>query len=313
MPRIINLTIDAAQHGKRFDQAMAVLLPELSRSRIQRWIKNGALTLNDNHVSAKQKVTIGDSIRGTIIDISEASDSAEDMALAIVHEDDSIIVIDKPAGLVVHPGAGNHQGTLLNALLFHYPELQHIPRAGIVHRLDKDTSGLLVVAKTLEAQFGLVQQLQARTVKRHYMALVIGELLGGGKIEASIGRCRNDRLRMAVVQGGKQALTHYSIVRRYRGLTLLECRLATGRTHQIRVHMASIRHTLVGDSLYGGRNRLPKGLTAETRELVLHFPRQALHAKTLAFQHPKRHELLQFTSELPVDMTTLLAALDKQA
>ncbi len=306
MQRKINLTISIENDQQRFDQAIAKLLPELSRSRIQKWIKSGELTLNEQVATPKQKVYLGDIIQGTITETEETEHQGQNIPLDIIYQDDHVIVINKPVGLVVHPGAGNTNGTLLNALLYHFPELQNIPRAGIVHRLDKDTSGVMVVAKTLEAQFNLVKQLQARTVKRHYIALATGEFTGGGTVDANIGRSGNDRLRMAVTLGGKRAITHYQILERYQGLTLLECQLETGRTHQIRVHMAHIRHPLVGDSLYGGRNRIPKGLDAETRELILNFPRQALHAYELAFIHPDTDRLVKFETDLPEDMQNLI-------
>lgn len=309
MQRTINLTMTEAQEGQRIDQAVAALLPSLSRSRIQQWIKQGALTLNDSAVTPKQKVYLGDVVAGNIEEQQESDFIAQDLPIDIVYQDNSVIVINKPAGLVVHPGAGNPDGTLLNALLYHFPESASVPRAGIVHRLDKETSGVMVVAKTLEAQFHLVQQLQARTVKRLYVALVVGEMTGGGKVEVRIGRSGNDRLRMSVTPGGKEAITHYQIAERFAGLTLLTCRLETGRTHQIRVHMAHIRHPLVGDPLYGGRNRIPKGLDAETREHILNFPRQALHARELAFLHPDDEREMRFEVELPQDMQALLAGL----
>ncbi|MBS9778054.1 MAG: 23S rRNA pseudouridine(1911/1915/1917) synthase RluD [Gammaproteobacteria bacterium] len=306
MQRNINLIISDNNHEQRFDQAVAELIPELSRSRIQKWIKSGELTLNNEKATPKQKVYIGDIINGSIEEKEETDHQPQNIDLDIVYDDEHVIVINKPVGLVVHPGAGNHDGTLLNGLLYHFPELQNIPRAGIVHRLDKDTSGVMVVAKTLEAQFHLVQQLQKRTVKRHYVALAVGEFTGGGTVTANIGRSGNDRLRMSVTPGGKEAITHYNILERYTGLTLIECQLETGRTHQIRVHMAHIRHPLVGDSLYGGRNRIPKGLDAEVRDMILNFPRQALHAFELEFIHPHTQEPMQFETELPKDLQELI-------
>ncbi len=286
MQREINLTITEKENEKRLDQALATMLINLSRSRIQQWIKQGDIKVNNESCTPKQKVFIGDIITGIVEENEEMEDLPENIPLNIIFQDDSVIVINKPAGLVVHPGAGNKKGTLLNALLYHFPELKNIPRAGIVHRLDKDTSGVMVVAKTLEAQFNLVKQLQERTVKRHYVALVTGELISGGTVEANIGRSGNDRLRMAVTPGGKEAITHYSILERYQGVTLVECKLETGRTHQIRVHLAHIRHPLVGDTLYNGRFRTPKGLEADVRDHILAFPRQALHAKKLNLLAP---------------------------
>lgn len=306
MQRTINLIISIKNHEQRFDQAVAELIPELSRSRIQKWIKSGELTLNNERAAPKQKVYLGDVVQGVIEEQEETDHQPQNINIDIVYQDDHVIVINKPVGLVVHPGAGNPDGTLLNALLYHFPELQHVPRAGIVHRLDKDTSGVMVVAKTLEAQFHLVQQLQKRSVKRHYIALAVGEFTGGGTVNANIGRSGNDRLRMAVTPGGKEAITHYQILERYVGLTLIECQLETGRTHQIRVHLAHIRHPLVGDTLYGGRNRIPKGLDADVRENILGFPRQALHALELAFIHPHTEEIMRFETELPDDMQDLI-------
>lgn len=309
MQRTINLIITEENHQQRLDMAVAQLLPTLSRSRIQRWIKSGQLTLNQSVSMPKQKVYIGDTIEGTIEEESDTTHQGQAIPLDIIYQDESVIVINKPAGLVVHPGAGNPDGTLLNALLYHFPSLAEIPRAGIVHRLDKDTSGLMVVAKTLEAQFHLTQQLQERTVKRQYYALVVGQLTGGGVVEENIGRSGNDRLRMSVTPEGKEAITHYRILERFNGLTLLQCQLETGRTHQIRVHMAHIRHPIVGDPLYGGRNRIPKGLDSETRETILAFPRQALHAKILAFIHPDTEQQVSFEVDLPEDILDLIDVL----
>lgn len=309
MPRDINLIIGANENGKRLDQAVSVLLPTLSRNRIQQWIKHGELTLNQQRVIPKHKVFIGDVVTGCIEETEVSEDQPQNLPIDIVYQDNTVIVINKPAGFVVHPGAGNPDGTLLNALLYHFPDAKNVPRAGIVHRLDKDTSGVMVVAKTLEAQYHLVQQLQARTVKRYYVALVVGELISGGTVEANIGRSGNDRLRMSVTPGGKAAITHYRILQQYQGMTLVECQLETGRTHQIRVHMAHIRHPLVGDPLYGGRNRVPKGLDTETREHILAFSRQALHAKKLAFLHPDNNKEMTFKTHLPEDFQQLLEPL----
>lgn len=309
MQRQIHLTISDNESGKRLDQAVAALLPDLSRSRIQQWIKAGQLLLNDHQVTPKHKVFVGDIITGSIEESEETGDQPQNLPLDILYQDEAVIVINKPAGLVVHPGAGNKDGTLLNALLYHFPASKNVPRAGIVHRLDKETSGVMVVAKTLEAQYHLVKQLQERTVKRHYIALVVGELISGGSVEAAIGRSGNDRLRMSVTPGGKEAITHYRILTCYTGMTLVECQLETGRTHQIRVHMAYIRHPLVGDPLYGGRNRIPKGLDAQTRAHILAFPRQALHARALHFIHPSSQREMTFESALPKDFASLLEPL----
>lgn len=289
--------------GQRLDQGLAALIPEHSRNRLQGWIKAGRVEVNGRVIDEpKFKLLGGESIR--VEEEAPPEDSAnlpEDIPLEVVFEDDSILVINKPAGLVVHPAAGNWSGTLLNGLLFHCPELASIPRAGIVHRLDKDTSGLMVVAKTLVAQTNLVRQLQARTVKREYVALAIGEVSRGGTVDADIGRHPTQRTRMAVVRyGGKPARTHYRVMERFAGYTLLECSLETGRTHQIRVHMASIGHPLVGDPLYAGHRKR------------LAFPRQALHAKRLGLIHPVSGEAVQWQCALPEDMNALLRDLRGQ-
>jgi 23S rRNA pseudouridine1911/1915/1917 synthase len=271
--------------GWRLDAALARLFPEHSRSRLQGWLKEGLIRIDGAVVAPKRKVHRR---RARRVDAAafrqrRPTIAAEDIPLAIVHEDDEIIVIDKPAGLVVHPGNGQPSGTLLNALLHHAPQLAEIPRAGIVHRLDKDTSGLLVVAKTLTAQTDLVRQLQARSVKRHYLALALGVVERDGTVDAPLGRHAVQRTRMAVVKsGGKEARTHYAVRERFEKCTLLECRLETGRTHQIRVHLASIKHPLAGDPVYGRTKSGDPRLDA--------FPRQALHAWRLALRHPARRD-----------------------
>jgi 23S rRNA pseudouridine1911/1915/1917 synthase len=291
----------------RFDQALAKLLPEYSRSRLQEWIALGQASLNGATVPAKQKVWGGETI-AVLPQLHPAEQPylAEDIALDIVYEDDALLVINKHVGLVVHPGSGNWEGTLLNALLHHAPQLEAVPRAGIVHRLDKDTSGLLVVAKTLTAQTALVRQLQARSVKREYLALVYGELRHGGTVDQPIGRHPTQRVKMAVVDGGKPAVTHYQVEEKFPSCTLLRCRLETGRTHQIRVHLASIGHPLVGDSVYlkGAQKCVP-----QLRALLHGFPRQALHATRLALEHPVSGEVMEWHAPLPEDMMELLRQL----
>ena len=298
--------------GMRFDQVLAKLLPEYSRSRLQEWIAAGQASLDGAAVAAKQKVWGGEAI---VVQPqahpAELPHQAEDIALDIVYEDDALLVVNKQAGLVVHPGSGNWEGTLLNALLHHAPQLEGVPRAGIVHRLDKDTSGLLVVAKTLIAQTALVRQLQARSVKREYLALVWGELRHGGKVDAPIGRHPTQRVKMAVLETGKPAVTHYQAEEKFpaastgsgQGCTLLRCRLETGRTHQIRVHLTSIGHPLVGDSVYlkGTQKCLP-----QLRDLLHGFSRQALHATRLALEHPDSGEVMEWHAPLPQDMRQLL-------
>jgi len=293
--------------GMRFDQALAKLLPEYSRSRLQEWISQGLAMLNGEAVTAKQKVWGGEAvIVRPQAHPSEQPWQPEDIALDIVYQDDSILVINKPVGLVVHPASGNWQGTLLNALLHHVPHLTQVPRAGIVHRLDKDTSGLLVVAKTLTAQTALVRQLQARSVKREYLALAWGEVERDGTVDAPIGRHPSQRTKMAVIEGGKPAITHYHVEERFSGCTLLRCRLETGRTHQIRVHLAYLGHPLVGDGTY---LKGPQKCPPQTRSILSGFPRQALHAERLGLEHPTSGEWVEWQASPPQDMQQLLQQL----
>ena len=288
--------------GLRIDAALAKVFPEHSRSRLQGWLKEGRIRIDDGPADPKRKVFGGERIAMDLPPPETATAGlAEDIALAVVFEDAHLLVIDKPAGLVVHPGSGNWSGTLMNALLHHAPQLAEIPRAGIVHRLDKDTSGLLVVAKTLAAQTDLVRQLQARTVRRHYLALVLGAPGRDGTVDAPIGRHPVQRTKMAVVPGGREARTHFQVQERFARVALVECRLETGRTHQIRVHMASIGHPLVGDPAYG-RNR-----SGDAR--LDAFPRQALHAWKLALIHPATKAEMAWEVPLPADFAGLLAAL----
>jgi 23S rRNA pseudouridine1911/1915/1917 synthase len=286
--------------GLRLDKALARMFPEHSRNRLQKWLKDGQVSLDSRSAKPKQKIWGGERIEiRPEPDPSQRPHRAERIALDIVHEDDDILVINKPAGLVVHPGNGNWNGTLLNALLHHSPALAALPRAGIVHRLDKDTSGLLVVAKTLEAYTALVRQLQARTVKREYLALVHGTVRAGGEVSAPVGRDPRNRTRMAVVATGRRALTRYKVARRFASASLLECSLDTGRTHQIRVHMQSLGHPLVGDPVYR------RGRGAESTKLK----RQALHAARLEFTHPASGARRRFEAPLPEDFALLLEAL----
>ena len=291
--------------GLRLDQALARLLPEHSRSRLQAWVKDGRVLLEGAAVDSKKKVYAGEELAVREEPPPQAlADKPENIPLAVVFEDDAILVIDKPAGMVVHPGSGNWSGTLLNALLHYCPEVGKVPRAGIVHRLDKDTSGLLVVAKTLQAQTDLVRQLQARTVKRHYLALAWGDVARDGTVDAPMGRHPTQRVKMAVVPGGKPARTHYKVLEHFPGLTLVECVLDTGRTHQIRVHMASLRHALVGDVVYGPSHPPLSALPA-----VASFPRQALHARKLGLIHPVTGLEMNWESPLAKDFEGLLEAL----
>ncbi|MDE2599745.1 MAG: 23S rRNA pseudouridine(1911/1915/1917) synthase RluD [Rhodocyclaceae bacterium] len=288
--------------GMRLDAALARMFPEHSRSRLQAWLKDGHIRLDGEPRDAKHKVWGGEQVSMEVLTApQDMAAQAEDIPLNIVFEDDTLIVIDKPVGLVVHPGSGNWSGTLMNGLLHHAPQLAEVPRAGIVHRLDKDTSGLLVVAKTLTAQTALVRQLQARTVRRHYLALAVGQVLQDGLVDAPIGRHTRDRTRMAVVGGGREARTHYVIRERFTRCTLLECRLETGRTHQIRVHMANIAHPLVGDQVYGRK------VSGDPR--LDSFPRQALHAWRLALEHPGSGEEMAWETPLPQDFEDLLRSL----
>jgi 23S rRNA pseudouridine1911/1915/1917 synthase len=295
--------------GWRLDATLAKLFPEHSRSRLQGWLKDGLIRLDGGTAEGKRKVYGGERIE---FDIGDAvppaptlAESAEDIPLKVVFEDEQLIVIDKPAGLVVHPGNGNASGTLMNALLHHAPQLAGIPRAGIVHRLDKDTSGLLVVAKTLTAQTDLVRQLQARTVSRHYLALALGKVERDGTVDAPLGRHAIHRTKMAIVRaGGKEARTHYSVLERFGRATLLECRLETGRTHQIRVHLASIKHPLAGDTVYRGNKCGDARLDA--------FPRQALHAWRLALRHPDGGAEMAWEAPPPEDFAQLLDELRRE-
>ncbi|MBZ9540030.1 23S rRNA pseudouridine(1911/1915/1917) synthase RluD [Modicisalibacter tunisiensis] len=295
--------------GLRLDQAAAELLPDYSRERLKSWIKRGELTVDGARARPKDKVAGGERLVLETVLEDEVRWTPQAIELDIVHEDASVLVVNKPAGLVVHPAAGNPDGTLLNALLHHRPALAAIPRAGIVHRLDKDTTGLMVVAKTLAAQTSLVEQLQARTVSREYDAVVTGVMTAGGTVDAPIGRHPRDRKRQAVHVSGKPAVTHYRVVERFRGHTHVRCKLETGRTHQIRVHLAHQRFPLVGDALYGGRLKLPAGAGESLKELLRHFPRQALHARKLAFIHLDSGETLTLRAELPDDLWLLLDGL----
>ena len=300
------LEVPAACAGWRLDATLARLFPEHSRSRLQGWLKAGLIRLDGGAAESKRKVYGGEKIEfsaeAAISPAPTFENAAEDIALNVVFEDEHLIVIDKPAGLVVHPGNGNATGTMLNALLHHAPQLAGIPRAGIVHRLDKDTSGLLVVAKTLVAQTDLVRQMQARSVKRHYLALALGTVERDGSVDAPLGRHAVHRTKMAIVRaGGKEARTHYAVLERFDKATLLECRLETGRTHQIRVHMASIKHPLAGDTVYGKTRSGDARLDA--------FPRQALHAWRLALIHPASGIEMAWESPLPEDFASLLELL----
>lgn len=287
----------------RLDRVVARLFPQYSRSRLQQWIRSGELTVDGELRRPRDKVYGGEDIEIEAC-LKEISFEPEPVEFPIVYEDDAILVIDKPAGLVVHPGAGNVDGTLLNGLLHHAPMLAGLPRAGIVHRLDKDTTGLLVVARTLESQNSLVQQLQAREVKRIYEAVVYGVVRGPGSVDAPIARNPDNRTKMSVHPSGKEAVTHYRVLDTFPEHSLLSLSLETGRTHQIRVHMSHLGHPLVGDATYGGGFRMPRDKRLEA--CLRSFRRQALHAKRLTFTHPVTGEEVTFESERPPDMEVLI-------
>lgn len=296
--------------GQRLDQVAVQLFPQFSRARLQEWIKSGQITLAGKAVKPNTKVTGGEVVQLEVELRDEGDWEAEDLGLNIVYEDEDLLVIDKPADLVVHPAAGNEDGTLLNGLLHHLPQLQQIPRAGIVHRLDKDTTGLMVVAKNLEAQNQLVQQLQARTVSRQYVAVVVGAIPPHGHVDAPLGRDPFNRIKMAVVKsGGKEAITHFHRLARLGPMSLVRLKLETGRTHQIRVHMAHLGFSLLGDPLYG--RQLPRlvDVDDEAMELIVNFPRQALHAEQLSLQHPRSGETCTWQSPWPDDFAELVRAL----
>lgn len=301
-----NLRIDAQQGGLRLDQALSRAWPDFSRNRLQQWIDTGKVLVDGVRRRPRDKVWGGEAVRLDAVLESVGYDAPEPIPLQLVFEDDQLLVLDKPPGLVVHPAAGNPDGTLLNALLHHAPGLSALPRAGIVHRLDKDTSGLLVVAKTLKAHRSLVEQLQCRSVYREYRALVVGDLVAGAVVDAPVGRHPSQRTRMAVVPGGRPAVTHYRVLERYPGHSLLGVKLETGRTHQIRVHMAHIHHPLVGDHTYGARPRPPSGCDAALTSALQGFPRQALHAIRLGLVHPGTGSQLEWESPIPSDLQTLL-------
>ncbi|GAB3026130.1 23S rRNA pseudouridine(1911/1915/1917) synthase RluD [Oleiagrimonas citrea] len=301
--------------GRRLDQALAAMFPQYSRSRLSSWVREGAVTVDGAVVAPKQRLQGGEWVQIDARLEDEVPLAPQAIALDIRHEDDDLLVLNKPAGLVVHPGAGNADGTLQNALLHHYARLAELPRAGIVHRLDKDTSGLMVVAKTLPAHTALVAMLSRHDVQRQYAAVVRGALVAGGTVDAPLGRHPVDRLRQAVrnEDTGKRAVTHYRLRERYRAHSLIQCNLETGRTHQIRVHMAHVQHPLVGDPLYGGHLHLPKGASEHLVETLRGFRRQALHAERLAFVHPIREVEMAFEADAPEDMQNLIAALREDA
>ena len=311
MPQItLSAEVQPEQMGQRLDQTLAELFPEYSRSRLKTWIEADLVKLNDRIVNIpREKVLGGEKIEITVEVEDETRFEPENIPLNIVYEDDDIIVINKPKDLVVHPGAGNPDGTVLNALLYHYPPIAEVPRAGIVHRLDKDTTGLMVVAKTIPAQTKLVRDLQKRKITREYEAVASGIMTKGGTVDQPMARHATKRTLMAVHPMGKPAVTHYRIMENYRNYTRLRLRLETGRTHQIRVHMAHIAHPLLGDQSYGGRPRPPKNASEDFMEVLRNFKRQALHAVMLRLAHPITGEMMEWYAPLPDDFVELLNAL----
>jgi 23S rRNA pseudouridine1911/1915/1917 synthase len=303
-------TLPAEATGLRFDQALARALPQYSRARLRGWIESGAVHIEGRPLRPKDRVLGGEQVRIEAHLPAEIEVAAEAMPLEVVFRDRSLFVISKPAGLIVHPGAGNARHTLQNALLALDPKLSLVPRAGLVHRLDKDTSGLLLVARTLEAHSALVAQMAAREIVREYVAICAGVMTAGGTIDQPIGRHRTQRTRMAVRADGRPAVTHYRVVRRFRAHTLVRVTLETGRTHQIRVHLAHVGFPVVGDPVYGGRRRIPAGCTPALTAELRSFPRQALHAARLALTHPTTGRELTWETALPEDMQRLLAALE---
>lgn len=308
----IRKTIPLEYASLRFDAVLVKLFPDYSRSRLQQWIKSGQVLLNGSIPRGKDKVIGEEQIEMHIEpEVRDMGVIAQDIPLDIIYEDEHILVVNKPVGLVVHPGAGHADGTLQNALLFHDESLHEVPRSGIVHRLDKDTSGLLVVARNLKAHKQLVDQLQARTVHREYYALVLGVLTAGNTIDIPIGRHGHDRKKMTVKKdGSKEAITHFRVLDRYRGHSLIKVNLETGRTHQIRVHMSYVKHPLVGDQTYGGRLQIPAGTGDELKEMLRTFDRQALHARKLGLVHPATGKLMHWKAPLPEDMLQLIAVME---
>jgi 23S rRNA pseudouridine1911/1915/1917 synthase len=308
----LNAIVPDEHYDTRLDQSIARLFPDYSRSKLKEWILAGNVSVNQEVVcTPREKLKGGESIVIEATHETQVFNQPQDIKLNIVYEDDDIIIINKPADLVVHPGAGNQSGTMLNALLNHFPAIEQVPRAGIVHRLDKDTTGLMVVAKNVNAQTSLVKQLQAREMGREYEAVIIGNMIAGGSVDAEIGRHPTKRTLMAVRTTGKPAVTHFRVKQKFRAHTHLRLKLETGRTHQIRVHMTHIKHPLVGDLQYGGRPRLPKNASESFVNMLRGFKRQALHAIQLSLTHPTSQELMSWQAPLPDDFEALLAELQK--
>ena len=308
---VLEATISYDAAGKRLDQVLVELFPEYSRNRLQYLLKQGAIVVNNGSAKASDKVHGGESVALTLPDEPRVRSKPQAIPLDVVYEDEALLVVNKPAGLVVHPGAGNPDRTLENALLNHDTSLDQLPRAGLVHRIDKDTTGLLVVAKTVKSHAQLVSQLEAREFQRIYEAVCVGSMTGGGSVNAAIARHPSDRTRMAVRDGGRPAVTHYRIRHKFRAHTQLKVQLETGRTHQIRVHLAHIRYPLVGDPVYGRRLGLPAGVTDELAAILRSFKRQALHAESLGLRHPDSDKWVEWTAPRPPDLQDLIVALGR--
>ena len=306
----LEIVIPEKFKGKRLDLALSKLFPEHSRSRIQSWIKAGKVEVNNSKYKQRNVVNSGDIIKINTTLKSIDKHQAEHIGLDVIHEDNAIIVLNKPAGLVVHPGAGNQKHTLVNALLHFDEKLDVLPRAGIIHRLDKDTTGIMIIARTIESYTYLVNELQKRNIKRNYKAIICGQLVAGGVIENKIGRHPVHRTKMAVTDKGKLATTHYRIIKKFQHYTYLDIQLGTGRTHQIRVHMNNEKHPIIGDPLYGKNTFIKKGIDASLREFIKNFKRQALHAYNLEFTHPISKKIISLKAELPDDMNNLIKILE---
>lgn len=309
----IDTVIPAEMFGKRLDQVLVSILPEHSRARLQDWIRDGYVRVNSKSMRPSARVKGGEQLEIRATFKSQLEVLPEDIPLQIIFEDEYLIIINKPAGMVVHPGAGHSQHTLVQALLHHEQRLERVPRAGIVHRLDKETTGLLVVARTPQSHTYLVKQLQAHDIQRQYIALVTGVMIAGGTIDQAVGRDPKHRTKMAVVRNGRAAKTHYRIIKKYRYHTQLRVNLETGRTHQIRVHMAWLRHSIIGDPAYGCNSHLLKGVPANLASIITAFPRQALHAHTIGLLHPRSKELMEWQAAIPEDIAKLIGELEQDA
>jgi len=307
---LLKATIPENMAGKRLDQVLAEIFKDHSRTRLQTWIRNGHVRVNNKILRQRDHVVGGELVEIKASFETRDSSSPEDIPLHVLHEDSELIILNKPAGLVVHPGAGNPEHTLLNALLHFDPQLEYVPRAGIVQRLDKDTSGLMVVARTPQIHTYLVEQLQARCIKREYKTIVSGVMTAGGSIDQPIGRHPRHRKKMTVSDKGKTAITHYRIIKKFSGHTYLQIQLETGRTHQIRVHLSYLKYPILGDPVYGGRVKIPKNTSMQLISTIQSFPRQALHACKIELKHPVSGDMICLESPLPEDMQSLLEALE---